>query len=174
MTIVKDILSSNSILRPATEKDYSEILALNEALVHFLSPMDKTKLAHLHTQAELLWVCEVEGRVAAFLLALGQGKDYDSVNYNWFENRYPHFLYIDRVVVGEDFQGRGLGKQLYRAISAYGKSMGFPCVTAEIDIAPPNPTSLEFHKGFGFQEVGRQSVADGKKVVSLQCLTIGH
>jgi predicted GNAT superfamily acetyltransferase len=48
-------------------------------------------------------------------------------------------------------------------------------VTAEIDIEPPNPVSLKFHERFGFKEVGKQAVAGGKKIVSLQAAKIaGH
>lgn len=169
----KEMFSKDAIeIRPATVKDYKAILSLNEDLVHYLSPMDKVKLKHLHEQAELLWVALADGEVAAFLLALGQGKDYDSVNYTWFESRYDRFLYIDRVVVSTAHQGRGIGKKLYSTIRTYAKTLGYPVLTAEIDIEPPNLDSLEFHKAFGFSEVGRQSVADGKKVVSLQCLDL--
>ncbi len=160
--------TSRYVLREATEADYDAILAMNAESVHFLSPMDADRLAHLHSQAERLWVAESEGETAAFLLALTEGKDYDSENYVWFSGHYPRFLYIDRVVVSVKHQGKGLGKALYEAVLAHAKAIGVPCITAEIDINPPNPGSLAFHEGFGFTEVGRQSVAGGKKVVSLQ------
>jgi len=148
--------------------DYPSILAMNEESVHFLSPMDEMRLVHLHAQSELLWVVDIEGTVAAFLLAIRESKDYDSVNYQWFDTHYEHFLYVDRVVVSQAYQGRGLGQRLYEAIGTYAKSQSFPYITAEIDIEPPNPGSLAFHKQFGFMEVGRQSILEGKKVVSLQ------
>jgi predicted GNAT superfamily acetyltransferase len=47
-----------------------------------------------------------------------------------------------------------------------------PWVTCEYDIEPPNPASERFHRGFGFTEVGRQSVAGGKKQVSLQAAPV--
>jgi predicted GNAT superfamily acetyltransferase len=43
-----------------------------------------------------------------------------------------------------------------------------PVVACEFDVQPPNPASERFHAKFGFIEVGRQSVAGGKKTVSLQ------
>jgi predicted GNAT superfamily acetyltransferase len=82
------------------------------------------------------------------------------------------FCTLDRVVVSERMQGKGLGKMLYRSVFEHAKEIGVPSVTAEIDINPPNPGSLNFHEGFGFKEVGRQAVADGKKVVSLQAVEI--
>ena len=156
------------VIRNHTERDVERILELNESLVHFLSPLDREKLHHLIDQSEMMKVVEVNGRVEAFVLTFSEGKDYDSVNYLWFANKYDRFLYVDRIVVDETMHGKGIGKQLYQFVFDYAKDKGFSRVTAEIDIEPPNPGSLIFHKKFGFEEVGRQSVAGGKKIVSLQ------
>jgi predicted GNAT superfamily acetyltransferase len=106
--------------------------------------------------------------VAAFVLALREGEDYDSVNYRWFNDRYERFMYVDRVVVSEAMQGRGLGRILYGAVFAHARANGVPVVTCEYDVNPPNPGSESFHLALGFLEVGRQPVAGGKKLVSLQ------
>lgn len=159
-------------VRSATPEDYDQILKLNEESVHFLSPLSKEKLIHLHQQSEILKVVEVDGVVEAFVLALSEGKDYDSVNYIWFEKNYEKFLYIDRVVVSLKQQSSGLGKLLYDEVFKHAESVGTPVVTAEIDIEPPNPVSLKFHEKFGFQEVGQQAVAGGKKIVSLQAVKV--
>ena len=159
-------------IRPATPEDYEQILKLNEESVHFLSPLSKERLTHLHQQSEILKVIEVDGLVEAFVLALREGNDYDSVNYIWFTKNYNKFLYIDRVVVSVKQQGSGLGKLLYEEVFKHAKSIEIPVVTAEIDIEPPNPVSLKFHEKFGFKEVGKQSVAGGKKIVSLQAAPI--
>ncbi|HRC80630.1 MAG TPA: GNAT family N-acetyltransferase [Sedimentibacter sp.] len=161
-------------IRPATPEDYEEILKLNEESVHFLSPLSKEKLIHLHQESEILKVVETDGKVEAFVLALREGKDYDSVNYAWFSKNYEKFLYIDRVVVSVKQQGSGLGKMLYEDVFKHAKSIDVPVVTAEIDIEPPNPVSLKFHEKFGFKEVGKQAVAGGKKIVSLQAVQIAE
>lgn len=155
-------------IRNYKDEDMSRVLELNESLVHFLSPLDQEKLHHLIDQSEMMKVVEVNGRVEAFVLTFSEGKDYDSVNYLWFANKYDRFLYVDRIVVGEAMHGKGIGKQLYQFVFDYAKDNDFSRVTAEIDIEPANPGSLVFHKKFGFEEVGRQSVAGGKKIVSLQ------
>ncbi|MEZ5478989.1 MAG: hypothetical protein R3E95_16365 [Thiolinea sp.] len=46
-------------------------------------------------------------------------------------------------------------------------------MSCEYDLEPPNPASARFHAGFGFREVGRQTVAGGKKQVSLQVVRLG-
>lgn len=159
---------NKTIIRNAEEKDYDRILELNEESVHFLSPMDGAKLAKLAHESDLFLVAEVDGRVEAFVLALLENKAYDSVNYLWFSERYHHFLYIDRVVVSVDSHGKRLGSVLYETIFEQARKLTATCIAAEIDIVPPNPVSLKFHEKFGFKEVGKQSVYDGQKVVSLQ------
>ncbi len=155
-------------LRPATPQDFSEILALNLESERFLSPLTLQRLAQLHRQADLHQVVEEGRQVVAFVLALREGQDYDSPNYLFFGTRYARFLYVDRVVVAAAAQGRGLGRVLYEAVFAHATRSQLPWVTCEYDIEPPNPASERFHCGFGFIEVGRQSVAGGQKQVSLQ------
>ena len=159
-------------MRPATFEDFDAILKLNQDLVHFLSPLSKEKLTHLHSQAEIHSVVVVDGIVQAFIIAFREGKDYDSVNYTWFCEHYEKFLYVDRVVVSVAMQGAGLGSMIYNEIFKHAQKIEVPFVTAEIDFEPPNPNSLKFHEKYGFKEVGRQSVYGGKKIVSLQAAEI--
>ena len=156
------------IQRPATPDDFAAILALNEESVHFLSPLSRERLELLHRSAELHEVVEIEGEVIAFVLALREGASYDSVNYRWFAQRFEPFLYVDRVVVSNAHRSAGAGRLLYEKVFAHAAATGVPRVTCEYDLSPPNPASERFHASFGFAEVGRQLVAGGKKMVSLQ------
>ena len=155
-------------IRDAQAGDFDAILALNEASVSLLSPLSPRRLAGLHAQAALHRVAEREGEVIGFLLAFREGADYDSLNYLWFAERYPQFLYVDRVVVADAARGQGVGALLYRDMFEFAAASGARLVTCEFDIDPPNPASEQFHARFGFREVGRQWVADGRKQVSLQ------
>lgn len=159
-------------IRDATPSDFAKILRMNEESVHFLSPLDKPKLEALHEAAIYHRVFEKDGEVAAFLLVLSEGAEYDSPNYLWFSEHYDHFLYIDRVVVSLDCQGQRLGNHLYEDLFMFAKENGFGCIACEFDIDPPNEGSRRFHQRFGFREVGSQFVADGKKQVSLQVVSI--
>jgi len=160
-------------LRDATPADFPAILALNEAHVAVLSPLDAPRLARLHREAASHRVAEADGTVVAFLLALREGATYDSVNYRWFAARYPRFLYVDRVVIEPAARGQGLADRLYDDLLAAARCQEIGLVTCEIDVVPPNPASTRFHARRGFREVGRQSVQDGKKEVSLQVLALG-
>lgn len=160
------------MIRDATPADFPAILALNEAFVAVLSPLDHARLARLHAQAALHRVVETAGRVEAFLLALREGADYDSPNYRWFAQHYPRFLYVDRVVVAGDAQARGAGRALYRELYAQAVRDAVPLLACEFDLGPPNPASARFHAALGFREVGRQSLYGDRKTVSLQVLDV--
>mgnify|MGYP001552749174 CR=1 FL=1 len=160
------------MLRDATPADFPAILALNEAFVKVLSPLDHERLARLHAQAALHRVIERDGRVEAFLLVLREGADYDSPNYRWFAQRYARFLYVDRIVVAADTHARGAGTQLYRDAYSLASRDAVPFITCEFDIEPPNPASERFHARLGFREVGRQQLHGGRKTVSLQALDV--
>ena len=156
------------VIRDADEADFDAILRLNLESEHFLSPLDRARLQHLHRQAAYHRVAIVCGAVAAFLLVLREGADYDSPNYRWFAERYPAFLYIDRVVVQVHQQGQRLGAALYRDLFEFARTQGVTSVTCEFDVIPANPASSVFHARFGFREVGEQWIAQGRKKVSLQ------
>lgn len=160
------------MIRDATPADFDSILRLNAESERFISPLTRQKLQQLHGAAAWHRVACVDGRVAAFLLAFSEGAAYDSQNYLWFAARYPQFLYVDRVVVDIGFQSRRLGTRLYEDLFAHARSTHVARVTCEFDIEPPNPVSAQFHRKFGFREVGRQNVAYADKAVSLQELLL--
>jgi predicted GNAT superfamily acetyltransferase len=157
------------MIRDAKTADFRAILELNLEMEQYLSPLNEELLSKLHGVAVYHRVFETkQGEVAGFLLALRAGSDYASVNYLWFAERYPGFLYVDRVVVAASQQGKRLGQLLYEDLFAFARDKGIAAITCEFDIEPPNEASRRFHSRFGFREVGTQWVAGGKKQVSLQ------
>jgi len=160
------------MIRDATASDFPAILALNAESVHFLSPLDEARLQRLHAQAAYHRVVEIDGEVAAFLLVLREGADYDSPNYLWFAQRYPQFLYVDRIVVDARRQGQGLAARLYDDLLEFAATARIAQLTCEFDLDPPNPASAKFHARYGFREVGKQWLGGGKKQVSLQARAI--
>lgn len=161
-------MNSNLKFMPVLPRHYDEILALNAELVHFLDEMDMAHMLDLKSYSEIFHVVEVNGEFAAFIIAIPENTAYGNENYLWFNEEYSKFLYIDRVVISPKFHRRGIGAYIYEQIFAYAKEIDAKRITGEIDIEPPNPTSLAFHKTLGFQEVSTLSVYGGKKVVSLQ------
>ena len=159
-------------IRTATEADFASILRLNDAEVRQTSAMDNERLASLAAMAAHCTVATVDGQVAGFLIALREGAPYDNDNYRWFASRFATFYYVDRIVVGADFAGRGIGRKLYDDLFAAARAQGVATITCEYNLDPPNPASRAFHDKFGFKELGTQRVAGGTKLVSLQAATL--
>ncbi|MFZ6818927.1 GNAT family N-acetyltransferase [Undibacterium sp. Ji22W] len=156
------------ILRDALPKDFESILALNDAEVQQTSAMDFQKLSQLASLSAYHKVALVDDKIAAFLLAMRENTAYQSENYRWFAARYPHFIYVDRIVVSAEFGGLKIGSLLYTDLFDFARAHGIAMVTCEYNIQPPNPASQKFHDKFGFKEIDTQWVANGSKQVSLQ------
>jgi len=62
----------------------------------------------------------------------------------------------------------GIGALLYRDLFSFAAASAIDLVACEFDVDPPNPASERFHARFGFREVGRRWLDDGRKQVSLQ------
>jgi predicted GNAT superfamily acetyltransferase len=160
------------IIRNAKDADFPSIIELNKCFVHFTSEMDQQGVTVLDTLSCFHKVVEFEGQVVAFVLAIDAKKNYNSVNYQWFKQRYHDFIYIDRIVIGAGRQGKGLGRMLYKSLFDYAEKNHFKRIACEFDIKPPNEVSASFHRGFGFYQVGTQELKGGKKAVSLQVADI--
>lgn len=158
-------------IRDATPADFDAILALNLESEALLSPLDPERLAHLAAHAVYHRVLCEGDTVVGFLLALREGADYPGLNYQWFDQRYDAFVYVDRVAVAASHQGRKLGRRLYGDLFAFARMHSVNTVACEFYVEPLNATSQRFHSAYGFREVGTQWVAEGTKKVSLQIAT---
>lgn len=160
------------MIREMLAKDIETILALNEKSVKVLSPMNKSKLLRLIEISALSVVVEEENQVAGFLLAFTHDVQYESINYEWFNQNYDSFLYIDRIVISDSFRGKGIASKLYKYALEWVTEHSLPSVFAEIDVMPANKPSLLFHQKFGFKELELLKHSENK-IVSLQELKVG-
>ena len=85
--------------------------------------------------------------------------------WTWFRERYPRFVYVDRVVVAAEARGRGHARRLYEDLFDHVRRAGHTIVTCEVNADPPNPASDAFHAALGFSEVGDAVIHGGKKSV---------
>ncbi len=156
------------LIRDATDTDFDRIVELNAAVVLETSAMDTARLRQLHALAFHHRIAVVDGEIVGFLLAMRDGATYANDNFGWFASRYPQFVYVDRIVVDAAAAGKGTGRRLYDDLFDRARLDDIGIIACEYNIEPPNPASKVFHGRFGFAEVGRQHVAGGTKLVSLQ------
>lgn len=155
-------------LRRVTEDDLDEILGHNNAAVPAVNALTRPDLEWFAEHADtFLVVGEPTADISGFLIGLGPGLAYDSTNYRWFSDRYPAFLYVDRVVVAAGGRSSGVGTRLYDAFAERGRAADVPVMLAEVNIRPRNEGSLRFHDRHDFVSVGEQDTEGGAKRVTL-------
>lgn len=166
-------MSVNIDLIEATRGDYARILELNDGAVPHVNSIDADALAALHQQASTLTVAHdrTAGDIAGFLLVLPQGTAYASVNYRFFDSRYPRFAYVDRIVINPSYRRLGLGRRLYEHLFALASRD--ERVACEVNVKPANPGSLAFHESLGFTGVAEQDTEGGSKRVALLVRELG-
>lgn len=147
-------------LRPYVATDAGAVLALNQDHLDAVGPLDAVRQAWLMSLADTCLVADAGGEVAGFVVTVAPGTAYDSPNYRWFEAAYADFAYLDRVVVSEAHQRRGIGSLIYDAVEEQARRRGR--VTLEVYAEPPNVGSLAFHAARGYVEVGRLAQGNGK------------
>ena len=101
------------IIRDVRERELDLVLALNNAAGPGILPMDAAKLKFFWEHADYFRVAEKDGLLAGFLVALSQDTPHDSPNFLWFRERYPEFMYIDRIVIASTRRGAGVGRVFY-------------------------------------------------------------
>ena len=156
----------NISVRDAVATDHAAVLALNNSAVPHVNELSTAAFAWIVAHAAYFRVAEDPAGLLGFVIALGPGHDYWSLNYQWFTARGGEFLYLDRIVVAEHARGAGVGRALYDDIDRFATGR-WPRITLEVNLRPPNPGSLAFHERLGFRRVGVREEEHGAKAVAL-------
>lgn len=152
------------LVRDIAPDELDWLLILNNQAVPHVNHLDRGHLDELLTMACYARLAMTGGDPAGALIALWPGTGYDSANYQWFSQRFEHFLYIDRVIVAKAARGKGIGQALYEDIESFagGRTAKIAC---EVNSLPPNPVSMGFHRASGFIPIGEQQSEGGAKRV---------
>ena len=153
-------------LRRVEASDLDSVLQLNETVVPAVNSIGLAQMRWFAVNAAYFRVAMLDGNVAGFLVGMRPGADYGSPNYRWFCSRYDEFGYIDRVVVAEDARRLGLATRFYLDFEA-SLPPTVDILACEVNIVPPNESSMRFHERYGFRTVGTQTLEDGCKKVAL-------
>jgi predicted GNAT superfamily acetyltransferase len=182
---------SNIEITDVSEQDFERIVELNLAEVAHTSTMSLEDIARLHAISAYHRVIMVDDIIAGFLLVMGPKSPYINDNYAWFKVHYPSYMYIDRVVLDAEYQGKQLGQLLYLDLFSWAQEQNVNHVVCEYNVMPPNLPSAKFHQRLGFNEVGFQWLPLNKsstailtpddeinvkthKKVSMQCCDLSH
>ena len=149
-----------------TEADLEYVLALNEASLPHVSNMDLEQTRWFAQNAFYFRIARIEEQFAGFLIGLRPGVDYGSENYRWFCDHYGDFGYIDRVAVDASARRQGVASRLYDDFADSVRDK-VDVMTCEVNVRPPNDSSMRYHELHGFRQVARQQTEDGKKEVAM-------
>jgi predicted GNAT superfamily acetyltransferase len=156
-------------VRDAEARDEDFILALNAACTPAVGDMSAQDYRDLAGWAHRIVIAEADGVPVGFMILIRPGSAYPSDNYGWFEEQFPHQLYVDRIAVGRSARGLGVGRVLYDEALRMAADLGEERVTAEVNEDPPNPESMAFHFKLGFRHLlSRTSPRLGKVVAMLE------
>ena len=151
--------------------DLDDVLALNQASLPHVSSMNPERTQWFAENAHYFRVARIDGRLAGFLIGLRPGIDYASENYRWFCENYADFAYIDRVAVDASARRQGVASALYDDFAASVRGQ-VGVMTCEVNIRPPNESSMRYHELHGFRQVASQQTEGGKKEVAMMEKTL--
>ncbi|MCK7594935.1 GNAT family N-acetyltransferase [Pseudomarimonas salicorniae] len=158
-------------IRDVAEHELDSVLALNNAAGINILPLDAAGVRHFYRSAAYFRVAEVDGLLTGFLIALDASADYDSSNFLWFRERYPEFLYIDRIVIASPRRGVGVGRAFYADVNSFAE-VRVPQLTCEVFLEPRNDVAVLFHGTYGFHEVGQHVMPGVDRRVSMLAKTL--
>ena len=157
-------------LRKAGAVDLEAVLRLNEASVPALNSVDLEQMRWFAANAAYFKVAMLGEKLAGFLIGLRPGTTYASPNYRWFCGTYDNFGYVDRIAIAKNARRLGLATRLYRDFEA-SLPASVNMLTCEVNIVPPNESSMRFHETYGFDTVGTQTLDSGRKEVALMAMS---
>lgn len=154
------------ILRNVCDNDLKAVLELNQSEVPHVGSVDLERMRWFADHADYFRVVADGDALGAYLIGLRPGSSYGSPNYRWFCDRYNDFAYVDRIAVAENARREGLASRLYDDFAAaMPESVGI--MTCEVNVRPPNESSMRFHRRLGFDQVGSLVSDDGAKEVAM-------
>ena len=139
--------------------DLARVLEINNANTPGVSELTMAELqTDLRNSLHALAIDNEHGEVCAFCITFAPDAPDAGDNHRWFAERYESFVYLDRIAIDSNHQNRGFGALLYQSVEQRMlNSAEHALLCCEVNLEPPNPGSLRFHKRIGFTEVGRHS-----------------
>ena len=159
--------NAQPIIRTIQPSDFSKVLEINNSNVPAVGELTLEKLHYLVDHSLHAVVVEYP-TICGFCITFAPNAPYDSVNYQWFQDSYSDFVYLDRIAFDVQAQGKGFGKLLYSYIEQSMSTRVPSPLCCEVNTEPPNPGSLRFHQSIGFEEVGKLSTQPNKSVCLLR------
>lgn len=154
-------------IRPVRSADLPAVRRLNAANEPGVGPLDETRVELFTTAADAFWVAVDDDEVVGLFVGLLAGHDYASPNYRWFAGRWDEFAYVDRIALAPTARGRGLADDFYDRWESIARAANAAVLCAEVNISPPNPRSMAFHRRRGLLPVAELAPYGDAQLVAM-------
>lgn len=154
------------IIRDVRDSDLDAVLGLNQSEVPHVGSVDAARMRWYADNASYFRVAVHGNDLGAYLVGFLPGIGYTSPNYLWFCKHYDEFAYVDRVAVAPSARRTGIATRLYDDFAA-ALPASVPVMTCEVNVRPPNSSSMDFHRRLGFEQVGSLASDTGDKEVAM-------
>ena len=145
------------------------VVADEPLLAREASLLDAEEFHRLCGFPNLHLICEgADGLPIGYLLVFTSAVDYDGEEFRAFVGALgaaSPFAYVDQVVVEPLCRRTRVASALYRALELRAEAMGIATLCCEVNLEPPNPTSITFHAQRGFAPLSTLATADGRRVL---------
>ncbi|MEQ8230636.1 MAG: GNAT family N-acetyltransferase [Gammaproteobacteria bacterium] len=157
-------------IRRLSASDRSPVLRINADSVPGVARLDHTEFDRLLELPNAHQVIEdTDGTIIGYLLAFPSKAPYDGEEFIALVlSREERFLYIDQVAVASGMRRTGAASALYDRVENHARQSAFASLCCEVNLVPPNPGSLAFHRNAGFVRLNSMETADGRTVVLLR------
>ena len=98
------------------EGDLPQVKQLNNKHIEAVGEVSASKFKYLFNASKHAFVVKDQDKVIAFYMTHPAGIDYKSKNYIWHSKNQGedlNFVYMDRIVVAEEYQNMKIGSKLY-------------------------------------------------------------
>ena len=146
------------------------MLRLNAAAGAGVSTLDRPELLRLMGISALHMAARrSDGALAGYALAFSNEDTYDAEEFLALQSSIAEpFVYVDQVAIDEHLRRKGIGRMLYQELAARARGLGAAILCCEVNVSPPNPGSLAFHRRLGFTQAGELNTVDGRTVALLR------
>ena len=158
--------NSQPTVRNIEIADLARVLEINNANTPGVSELTMSELeTDIANCLHALAIYNEHGEVCAFCITFAPDAPDAGANHQWFAERFESFVYLDRIAIDSTHQNLGLGALLYQTVEQRMlNSAEYSLLCCEVNLEPPNPGSLRFHKRIGFSEFDQRSYNEFNRV----------
>ena len=149
------------------EEILSSFYEINQQQVPKVGSVSLEEFINLIQISDISYGIIKKGICLGFVICLRENTNYQSINYKFFQKRHNKFFYIDRIAITNEHQSSGIGSTLYNKLFSIKDKFNIP-ICAEVNIDPPNESSINFHRKHGFSEITESTLKEGYSVVYME------